>query len=95
MAHDLHHDTPVDSFRIPASTWANVRNVLAGAMLIGWAACLAGYFQNQDQFARSYLVAFLATIFMGLGGGVACVPRMGLCHSLGILKHACNDNENA
>ena len=68
MAHDLQHDTPVDSFRLPAGTWTSVRNVLAATALVGWAACLAGYLQNQDQFARSYLVAFLATIFMALGG---------------------------
>ncbi len=68
MAHDLQHDTPVDSFRLQAGTWTNVRNVLAATALVGWAACLAGYLQNQDQFARSYLVAFLATIFMALGG---------------------------
>ena len=68
MAHDHHHDTPVDSFRLPVGTWTNVRNVLAGLALVGWSACLAGYLQNHEQFARSYLVAFLATIFMGLGG---------------------------
>ena len=68
MAHDHPLDTPVDSFRLAAATWTHVRNILAATALVGWAACLAGYLQNQDQFARSYLVAFLATIFMALGG---------------------------
>ena len=68
MAHDHHNDTPVDSFRLPAATWTTVRNVLVAAALVGWGACLTGYFQNQDEFVRSYLVAFLATIFMALGG---------------------------
>ncbi len=68
MAHDHHLDIPIDSFRLPSATWTHVRNVLVATTVVGWGACLAGYLQDHDQFSRSYLVAFLATIFMALGG---------------------------
>ena len=68
MAHDHHHDAPLDNFRLEPETWAKVRNVLAATALVAWGASLGGYLQDHDQFTRSYLVAFLATIFMALGG---------------------------
>jgi hypothetical protein len=57
-----------DSYRIDPALWSRGRNAIAFVALISWIAALAGYFIDPNRFFQSYLVGFLFSIFIPLGG---------------------------
>jgi hypothetical protein len=57
-----------DSYRIDPALWTRGRNAIAFVALISWIAAIAGYFVDPNRFFQSYLVGFLFSIFIPLGG---------------------------
>src|SRR5687767_603622 len=57
-----------DSYRIDPALWTRGRNAIAFVALVSWIAALAGYFVDPNRFFQSYLVGFLFSIFIPLGG---------------------------
>ena len=57
-----------EKWHIDDATWSTVRNIIAFAMLVGWAGCLAGFFLAPDRFFPSYLLGFLFATLTCLGG---------------------------
>ncbi len=57
-----------DSYRIDPALWTRGRNAIAFVALISWIAAIAGYFLDPARFFQSYLVGFLFSIFIPLGG---------------------------
>jgi hypothetical protein len=65
----MQHATHVqDSYRIDPALYARGRNGIAFVALLSWIAAIAGYFIDPNRFFQSYLVGFLFTIFIPLGG---------------------------
>src|SRR4051794_24295089 len=58
----------LDSLQIDPDVWARGRNAIAFVALLSWIAAAAGFFIDPNRFYQSYLVAFLFTIFILLGG---------------------------
>jgi hypothetical protein len=57
-----------DSYRIDPALWTRGRNAIAFVALISWIAAIAGFFLDPARFFQSYLVGFLFSIFIPLGG---------------------------
>ena len=57
-----------DSYRIDPALWTRGRNAIAFVALVSWIAAIAGYFVDPARFFQSYLVGFLFSIFIPLGG---------------------------
>jgi hypothetical protein len=70
MSHSHHHDAQPDSYIIPDAIWERGRNVIGAMFLLGWAAALAGYASNHDQFFQSYLVAFFFGFSITVGAAL-------------------------
>jgi hypothetical protein len=65
----IQHATHVqDSYRIDPALWTRGRNAIAFVALISWIAAIAGFFLEPARFFQSYLVGFLFSIFIPLGG---------------------------
>ena len=70
MSQTHHHSAPQDSYYIPDAIWDRGRNVIGAFFLLAWAAALAGYASNHDQFFQSYLVAFFFGFTIAIGGAL-------------------------
>jgi hypothetical protein len=70
MSQTHHHSTQQDSYYIPDAIWDRGRNVIGALFLLAWAAALAGYASNHDQFFQSYLVAFFFAFSIAIGGAL-------------------------
>src|SRR5687768_16374661 len=65
----IQHATDVqDCYRVDPALWTRGRNAIAFVALISWIAAIAGYFLEPARFFQSYLVGFLFSIFIPLGG---------------------------
>jgi hypothetical protein len=58
----------VDSYYIDGDLWLRGRNAIAFVALISWIAAVAGFILAPDRFFQSYLVGFLFSVFIPLGG---------------------------
>jgi hypothetical protein len=57
-----------DSYRIDPALWTRGRNAIAFVALVSWIAAIGGYFIDPNRFFQSYLVGFLFSVFILLGG---------------------------
>src|SRR5687768_4236186 len=57
-----------DSYYISGDQWVRGRNAIAFVALISWIAAIAGFFLDSPRFFQSYLVGFLFSVFIPLGG---------------------------
>jgi hypothetical protein len=57
-----------DSYYITGEQWVRGRNAIAFVALISWIAAIAGFFLDSPRFFQSYLVGFLFSVFIPLGG---------------------------
>ena len=64
----IQHATDIHDYQIDPALWTRGRNAIAFVALISWIAAIAGYFLDPNRFFQSYLVGFLFTIFIPLGG---------------------------
>jgi len=70
MSQTHHHSAQQDSYYIPDAIWDRGRNVIGAFFLLAWAASLAGYASNHDQFFQSYLVAFFYAFSIAIGAAL-------------------------
>ncbi len=64
-SHGHHHEA--DSYQLDPAKWTTGRNVLAFVALVSWALLAFGYYNEQQRFFQSYLVAFCFGTFIILG----------------------------
>ena len=65
-----HHTTATvrDAHHIDGEVWTRGRNAISFIALISWVAAIAGFFLFPERFFQSYLLGFVYSVFLVLGG---------------------------